>query len=86
MSKNTKVPRTIDEAHAEIDKALDEINTAQGRIRKAACRLIHEGNTVSQTSAHSHYAVALADAHPYFTRIRLVMRESLADYKKEQQA
>ncbi len=83
MSKNTKVPRTIDEAHVEIDKALDEINTAQGRIRKATRFLLHEGNTVSSTSAESHYAVAVHEVHRDFTQLRWVMGKALDQYRED---
>ncbi len=84
--RRTKVPLTIDEAHAQINKAMDEINNAQERIRKAARLLIHEGNTVSQTSAHSHYAIAIREVHPHFTGIRLVMGDAWDAFKKEQAA
>ena len=84
MSKRTKVPLTSEEAHAQINKAMDEINNAQERIRKAARLLIHDGNTVSQTSAHSHYAIAIREVHQYFTDIRLVMSNAWDTLKKEQ--
>jgi hypothetical protein len=86
MSKRTKIPKTIDEAHAEINKAMHEINVAQERIRKAARLLIHEGNTVSQTSAHSYYAVAIADVHRDFTQLRLTMCDAWDAFRKEQQS
>jgi hypothetical protein len=86
MSKRTRLPKTIEEAHAEIDKAVHEINTAQERIRKACNLLVHEGNTVSHTSAESHYAVAVNESHRDFTQLRLTMGNAWKAYKEEQQS
>ncbi len=83
MSKRTRVPKTIDEAHAQIDKAVNEINTAQQRIRKATRFLLHEGNTVSSTSAESHYAVAVNDVHRDFTQLRWVMGKAWDQYQAD---
>lgn len=80
----TRIPRDVDSAHAEINKAMAEINTAQERIRKAARCLIHEGNTVSKTSAHSHYAIAVRESYKHFSGIRLVMGDAWDAFKKEQ--
>lgn len=82
-TRNTKIPLTPEVAHAEINKAMDEINNAQERIRKAARFLIHDGNTVSQTSAHSHYAIAIREVHQHFTDIRLVMGNAWDTLRKE---
>jgi hypothetical protein len=60
----TRKPKTAEQAHAEIAKALDEINRAQNRIRKAAAFLIHDD------SANSRYAVALGESRSKFTGLR----------------
>jgi hypothetical protein len=80
----TRNPKCVDEAKAEVQKAMDEMNNAQSRIRKAAKFLLHEGNTPSASSAHYHYAVAMRLVHPHFTSMREVMWAALDAYNEEQ--
>lgn len=80
----TRNPKSVDEAKAEVNKAMDEINNAQSRIRKAAKFLLHEGNTSSTSSAHHHYAVAMSRVHGHFVSLRDVMWAALDAYNEEQ--
>jgi len=80
----TRNPKCIDEAKAEVNKAMDEINVAQSRIRKAAKFLLHEGNTPGTSSAHYHYAIAMSKVHTHFGSLRNVMWAALDAYNKEQ--
>lgn len=75
-------PQTIEAAHAEIDKALDDLNRSQQRIKKAANFLIHYANTENETSAESHYAVSLLDSNPHYSRLRWALSDAQRAFTK----
>jgi hypothetical protein len=63
---------------------MDEIIRAQGRLKKAATFLIHQGNTPSQSSCHYHFAVAISEANRQFTDTRVTLFQ--ASKKHEEQS
>ncbi len=81
---STRKPKTIEQAEQEVATAMDEIIRAQGRLKKAATFLIHQGNTPSRSSCHYHFAVAISDANRLFTDTRVTLFQASKKHQEEQ--
>lgn len=81
MSYRTRNPKTSDQAWKEINKALDELNMAHTRIKKAQRFLLNHGNTPGKSSASYHYAIAIRETNRDFSNIRIKMHDALQQFR-----